>query len=226
MDFRHEQKFLLESHTYMRIKNSLKQVMALDANSIEGKGYHIRSLYFDDMYENALYEKLSGVVNRKKFRVRIYNFSDKKIKLEIKSKFNDYTNKIATTISMFEFEQLYYANVNDFSYSEDKIKRIYYLEVRNKMLRPKVIVDYYREAFILPYNDIRVTFDTQLSASGPFPDIFSKNRYSTPLPQYYSLILEIKYNNFLPGHIKSLLEHHNLTRLSVSKFLLCRDRIQ
>ncbi len=226
MKFRHEHKFLIEYDTYARIRSSIKQVMSLDANSVEGKGYHIRSLYFDDMYENALFEKLSGIVNRKKYRVRIYNFSNERIKLEIKRKFNDYTHKVATTIDREEYERIYNADISDFAFSDDSVKRSYYLEMRNNLLRPKVIVDYYREAFVLPYNEIRITFDTQLAALKPTLNIFSESMHTTALPPYYSLILEVKYNNFLPNHIKTILERYDLTRLSVSKFLLCRDIIQ
>lgn len=71
MKFRHEHKYLIEYDTYVRLKHSLKKVMTLDKHSSNDKGYHIRSLYFDDLYENALNEKLSGIVNRKKYRVRI-----------------------------------------------------------------------------------------------------------------------------------------------------------
>ncbi len=226
MKFRHEHKFLIEYDTYARIRGALKQCMALDNNSVEGLGYHIRSLYFDDMFESSLHEKLSGIVNRKKYRVRIYNYSQDTIKLEIKRKFNDYTNKVATTIQRDEFERIYNADVSDLAYTDDSVKMSYYLEIRNNLLRPKVIVDYYREAFVLPYNEIRVTFDTQLSAVKPRMDIFSDRIHSVALPPCYSLIMEVKYNNFLPSHIKNILERYDLTRLSVSKFLLCRDRIQ
>jgi len=226
MKFRHEHKFLLEYDTYIRIKSALKHCMILDENSLEDRGYHIRSLYFDDMYETALNEKLSGIVNRKKYRVRIYNFSDERIKLEIKRKFNDYTNKVATVITKEEYNKLYNADVSEFAFSDDRVKKSYYLETRNNLLRPKVVVDYYREAYVLPYNEIRITFDTLLSASKPRMNIFSDSLYTVALPIPYSFIIEIKYNNFLPAHIKTILEQYNLTRLSVSKFLLCRDKIQ
>ncbi len=226
MKFRHEHKFLLEYDSYQRLKHSLHRCMNLDQHSVDGKGYHIRSLYFDDVYQSALFEKLSGVVNRKKYRVRIYNFSHENIKLEIKKKYNDYTHKIATTIKNNEYEKIYTHDVSEFAFSDDPVKKSYYLEIRNNFLRPAVIVDYYREAFTLPYNEIRVTFDTQLSSAKPHLNIFTEQVRSIPLPAYYSLILEVKYNNFLPTHIKALLEQYNLTRLSVSKFLLCRDYIQ
>ncbi|MGD1822148.1 MAG: polyphosphate polymerase domain-containing protein [Pleomorphochaeta sp.] len=226
MKLRHEHKFLVEYDDYMRIRHSLTKVMNLDKNSIDNKGYHIRSVYFDDIYENALYEKLSGISERKKYRVRIYNFSDNRIKLEIKKKFQDFTNKIGTDINKEEYYRLYNGDINDYAFSDNLVKRSYYIETRNNLLRPKVIVDYYREAFTLPYNEVRITFDLELEAVKPQKDIFSDSMITHKLPPMYSRILEVKYNNFLPTHIKSILEPYNLTRLSVSKFLLCRDIIQ
>jgi hypothetical protein len=162
MKFRHEHKFLIEYDTYLSIKNALTKVMQLDQNSIKNEGYHIRSLYFDDVYDNALYEKLSGISERQKFRVRIYNYSDKRIKLEVKKKYQDYTNKIGTTITKEEYTKLFQCDVKDFAFSDNLVKRNYYLEVRNNLLKPKVIVDYYREAYVLPYNEIRWIVNTYL----------------------------------------------------------------
>lgn len=223
MKLRHEQKFLIEYDSYLNLRNALSKVMNIDENAIGDGSYLIRSLYFDDYNDSALYEKLSGISERKKYRVRIYNYSDLKIKLEIKKKFQDYTNKIGTTISKEEYENLYYSNISDWITSPNIVKRSYYLENRLKLLRPKIIVDYYREAFTLPYNEVRLTFDTKLCAATPEFNIFNDKIITKNLPKDYSLILEVKYNNFLPTFIKTILEPYDLTRLSVSKFLLCRD---
>ncbi len=226
MKLRHEHKYLIEYDTYLRLKNTLSNVMHLDENSIEDKGYHIRSVYFDDVYETALNEKLSGISERKKYRVRIYNYSDNRIKLEIKKKYQDFTNKIGTDITKQEYFRLYDTYISDYAFSDDIVKRSYYLETRNNLLKPKVIVDYYREAFTLPFNEIRITFDLQLEAAKPVRDIFTDEIVTYGFEEKYSRILEVKYNNFLPTYIKTILEQYNLTRLSVSKYLLCRDKIQ
>ena len=42
--------------------------------------YHIRSLYFDDINNTALFEKQAGILTRKKYRIRIYNLEDNVIK--------------------------------------------------------------------------------------------------------------------------------------------------
>lgn len=225
MNFRYEYKFLLNYPYYLKLRNTFKKIMRLDENSIDEKGYHIRSIYYDDVYDSAYNEKMAGLVNRKKYRVRIYNYSESRIKLEIKRKYGECTNKLSTSITMDEYEKVYNADVGIFMNSDDLIKRSYYLEERNALLRPKVIVDYFREAYVLPFNDIRITFDNDLSFARPTMDIFTDKLLSRRLSDEYSRILEVKYNNFLPNYLKEMIESYDLTRLSVSKFSLCRERI-
>lgn len=212
MNLRYEHKYLLDYETYLKIKDRLNKVLKLDDNSVGGKGYHIRSLYFDDIYDGALFDKSAGVSTRKKYRIRIYNYSENVIKLEIKRKFQDYT-------------KIYTGDVSDFIDRDNEVMTNYYLQIRNNILKPKVIVDYYREAYVLPYNQIRITFDMNLSAAKPQYNIFTDDVYSKHLDDEYSRIIEVKYNNFLPDFVKKLFEPFPMTRLSVSKYVLCREEI-
>ena len=79
---RHELKYLITPAELTVLRNTLAPLMQLD----QGHEYLIRSLYFDTINDDALEEKIAGVGNRKKYRIRIYNFSDRVIKLECKSK--------------------------------------------------------------------------------------------------------------------------------------------
>lgn len=225
MNLRYEHKYLLDYETYLKIKDRLNKVLKLDDNSVGGKGYHIRSLYFDDIYDGALFDKSAGVSTRKKYRIRIYNYSENVIKLEIKRKFQDYTNKISTRINKDDYTKIYTGDVSDFIDRDNEVMTNYYLQIRNNILKPKVIVDYYREAYVLPYNQIRITFDMNLSAAKPQYNIFTDDVYSKHLDDEYSRIIEVKYNNFLPDFVKKLFEPFPMTRLSVSKYVLCREEI-
>lgn len=225
MNLRHEHKYLLEYGTYLQIRNVIQKIMKLDEHTIKNEGYHIRSLYFDDVYDSALKEKSSGIQVRKKYRIRVYNYSHEVIKLEIKEKYGDFTNKSSCGISKEEYKKIIDRDIHFLTMDNNIVKEKYYLEIKDKLLKPKVIVDYYREAYVLPYNNIRITFDKNLSAAKPCGDIFTSGLYSKQLPQEYSLIMEIKYNNFLPSHIKGILEMFSLNRLSVSKYLLCREEL-
>ena len=82
---RHELKFFISEMQYQVLSRQLDRVLWRDPNGDENNEYHIRSLYFDTIFNDALFDKLDGVQNRNKYRIRIYNLKDKLIKLECKT---------------------------------------------------------------------------------------------------------------------------------------------
>ncbi|WP_418790645.1 polyphosphate polymerase domain-containing protein [Phosphitispora sp. TUW77] len=216
---------MLTTGTYLHMREILKKIMKKDSHCFDLGGYHIRSLYFDDMYDSALRDKYQGYSHRKKFRIRIYNRSDRLIKLEIKEKHQDYIHKISSPISREEYERIYDGDISFLYNSRNEVREQYYLEFRTKYLKPAVIVDYQREAFVIPFNDIRITLDKRLSAAVPEKDIFSDNCVSSLVGAEYSVIMELKYNNFFPGYLRNILEGYCSNRLAVSKYMLCREHV-
>ena len=87
MKFRHEWKHEINYSDMLALRSRLQAVMVMDSHTINGK-YEIRSLYFDNLQDKALLEKLNGVNMREKFRVRYYNGDTSFILLEKKSKMN------------------------------------------------------------------------------------------------------------------------------------------
>lgn len=81
--YRHELKYLINEGEHAALACRMASVFKLDKHARAG-GYTIRSLYFDDYCNSAYEEKDAGILMRKKYRVRIYNGSDKVIKLERK----------------------------------------------------------------------------------------------------------------------------------------------
>ena len=69
-------------HQYRIIRQRLRNLVTYDQHAGPGGEYHIRSLYFDDINNKALYEKLAGVRDRVKYRIRIYNVTDSTIHFE------------------------------------------------------------------------------------------------------------------------------------------------
>nr|WP_307890027.1 VTC domain-containing protein [Clostridium botulinum] len=104
--FRHELKYYINYNDYISVRNRIKYVLKLDQNADESGEYFIRSLYYDDIYDSALYEKNFGVNIRKKYRIRIYNMSDEVIKLERKNKVGQYVCKESATISRKEYDEI------------------------------------------------------------------------------------------------------------------------
>lgn len=85
LKFRHELKFMVNRHQYFVIRQRLRGLAQHDEHAGRSGEYHIRSLYFDDIDNSALHEKLSGVHGRRKYRIRIYNGRDNLIHFEKKS---------------------------------------------------------------------------------------------------------------------------------------------
>lgn len=84
--FRHELKHYINYSDYLAIKSRLRTIMHIDRNANSENEYRIRSLYFDNVYDKALMEKVIGVPKRDKFRIRFYNDNHEFIRLEKKSK--------------------------------------------------------------------------------------------------------------------------------------------
>ena len=89
-------------------------------------------------------------------------------------------------------------------------------------LKPSVIVDYARLAFVYPYSDVRITFDS-LIKSGKKDDFINRNIVKVDCLESDQIVLEVKYNEILPDHIQTILNQYNLALGSVSKFALCDE---
>ncbi len=223
--YRHELKFYLNHMEYNTLRNSISGVMPVDEHAAARGEYHIRSLYFDDFWDSAMVQKLDGDTDRKKFRIRIYNFSDETIKLERKVKTGQFIRKDSTSLSREEFDAIL-AGEFDFLAERPEVPCMaLYLEMRNNLMKPKVIVDYVREPYVYPIEDVRVTFDKDLRMA--FPDfdgydIFNPDLMTTPMVDNNLIIMEVKFNQFLPAIIHKLIQSPTNMRSSISKYVMCR----
>ena len=119
MPLRHELKFYINEMQYYLLSRALDRVLDRDPNGDENNEYHIRSLYFDTVFNDALYDKLDGVQNRDKYRIRIYNLSDRVIKMECKTKVGSLTAAQVTEIAKTKLPDL---NVNSLEAAESQVR--------------------------------------------------------------------------------------------------------
>ena len=75
-DPRHEIKYFISTRDVPLMVERLETVMFRDRHADENGNYFVRSLYFDDIFDTALNEKLAGVNERDKYRIRIYELDD------------------------------------------------------------------------------------------------------------------------------------------------------
>lgn len=221
--YRHELKYYITEGDYALLKRKLSLTMEQDAFAKKNGGeYFIRSLYFDDRDDSAFREKLDGTDERDKFRIRIYDMRDDVIKLECKHKSNGYIKKQSIGLSRKEYEKLMSGDRLFLLNRPEPFARRMYLEFAQRALKPAVIVDYTREAFVFPMEDVRVTFDKNVRTGLRSVDMFNAGIPTYPVIDDYGMVLEIKFNRFLPTYIRSLLQLEASQRSAISKYVLCR----
>ncbi len=221
--YRHELKYYITLGEYELLQRKLSLTMERDVFAKKNGGeYFIRSLYFDDRDDSAFREKLSGIDERDKFRIRIYDMRDDVIKLECKHKSNGYIKKQSIGLSRKEYEKLMSGDRLFLLNRPEPFARRMYLEFAQRALKPAVIVDYTREAFVFPMEDVRVTFDKNVRTGLRSVDMFNAGIPTYPVIDDYGMVLEIKFNRFLPTYIRSLLQLEASQRSAISKYVLCR----
>lgn len=218
-----EEKYILDYRQYAVIKNRISKVLRLDAHYPEGS-YQVTSLYFDDPYNTAYYEKADGLSVHTKFRIRTYNCSENMIKLEKKIKRGVKTEKESAVIDSRELFILSSQPFQTEAFSGKKLKLA--AELQSRGMRPVLTVRYNREAFYLEGLNVRVTFDSRIQTLPPEPaSLFDKNRAGIPVLHPLSVIMEIKYNEKLPDFVRMLCRAE-APQLSVSKYALCASCIK
>lgn len=219
--YRYENKYIITTAEYLTLSTRLRAFMTPDENVVGSSGeYFIRSLYFDDEFQTGLTDKREGALEREKFRIRFYNFDRSFIRLESKQKHNFLTKKESAKLSYDDVIKVLSGDIWDLYGSEQELVRSFYLKSRLRHLRPKVIVDYVREAYT--FRDVRVTFDKNIRTANYRTDIFSRNVATFPCLPSNQMILEVKYDDELPYIIAKLLQPLAASQTAFSKYDMCR----
>jgi SPX domain protein involved in polyphosphate accumulation len=219
---RHENKYLLTRGVYEILKSRCAAVMKADENSREDGGYRVTSLYFDDVYRTAYRDKLGGFLKRKKFRIRVYNLSPERITLEGKFKEAEYIKKKSALLTPREYKAILNGEFSVLEQNTDFLRH-FLAEAKTAGLKPAVITDYYRDAFTAEAGNVRVTFDRELSTSLGSHDMFEAS-YSPVFSSPDDVVLEIKYDRFIPLYIQELFSGIPIMSKPVSKYVLCYNR--
>jgi len=218
---RHEYKYHINKMEYRLLRTKLRTVMKQDPYAGEDGQYHIRSLYFDDVRKTALFEKLAGVRKRKKYRLRIYDLKDTIIKFECKSKIDNYVKKDIAQVARDDAERMIEGDIAHLRNSKEPLLRRFYSDSKLNILKPDVIVEYYREAYVYPISNVRITFDIGLHTGLNSVSLFDKNLISMGFGDY-GIILEIKFNEILPVHIRGILPSSINPRTAIGKFVISK----
>lgn len=236
--YRHELKFLCAEEDLFHMENKIRHICRPDPNGGASGLYTVSSLYFDTIDDRCLSENLAGTDNRKKYRIRTYNHQTDEIRLECKYSRRGMKAKDSCRITKAACERLMRGmspgifpdetsqspgRPRETEESPELLRR-FLAERSMELLSPKIIVEYSRTAYLFPAGNVRITFDRAIRSSprtASFPEKACAMR--TLLPPGMQ-ILEVKYDEMLPGAILELLaKGQNLRRISFSKYALCRQ---
>lgn len=220
MQFRHEWKHEINYGDLLEIRQRMRAIGKPDENTIDGK-YKIRSLYFDTLSDKALREKLDGISHREKFRIRYYNDNTENINLEKKSKISGLGTKEIVAISPKEAQAIVDGNLDWMIHCDRPLVQELYTKMKLQGLRPKTIVDYTREPFTYAPGNVRVTLDYNIRTGLSCTKLLDPDCITVPV-EGSPIILEVKWDAFLPEVIREAVQLRNRQTGSFSKYAVCR----
>ena len=186
--YRHEWKHEISLSDLMSIRQRLRAVAESDPHAVEGR-YLIRSLYFDNLNDKALREKVDGVNRREKFRIRYYN---------------------GDPSSVIHLEKKSHSLIQEL-----------YCKMRYQGMKPMTIVDYTREPFIYRPGNVRVTFDYDIRTGMRCTDFLNAECVTIPAGDA-GIILEVKWDAYLPSIIRDAVQTPGRRVCAFSKYAQCR----
>ena len=219
---RHEFKYLISAADARLLKLRLKHIMEPDPHAGSTGRYTIRSLYFDDLAHSAFYEKVDGIDFRSKYRLRIYNYTLDTIKLEKKEKLGNLTRKTAQSVTKDQAKLLTRSPRPDFP-GEDGLLEELSVKIRSEGIRPMVLVDYDRTPFVCRDGNTRITLDENLRTRPFCTNLVASPAAMIPVLEKGQVILEVKFDDFLPGYLADALRDIPKANMAISKFALCMN---
>ena len=219
MNYRHEWKHEINVSDMIAIRQRLRAVARPDPHAVDGR-YTIRSLYFDDFADKALREKLDGVDRREKFRIRYYNGDTSLIHLEKKSKGHGLGTKETAVLTQGEARAVADGDLDWMPSSGRPLVQELYSKMK-RGLRPRTIVDYTREPFTYAPGNVRVTLDYDIRTGLGCTDFLNPNCVTVPAGDA-PIILEVKWDAFLPDIIRDAVQLEGRRVSAFSKYAQCR----
>jgi hypothetical protein len=213
---------LINTADYLTLRSRLKQIARIDSHAGSDGTYQVRSLYFDTPDNQQLMKKINGISKREKFRLRFYNNELSLIRLEKKSKINGLGSKVKTQVTKEQCVRLLHNDFDWLFFSGDLLLQELYARIKSQLLCPKTVVDYSREAYIYQPGNVRITIDSNVRSG-----LFSNNFLDPELPtvditQKGQVILEVKFDEFLPELIRDIIQTNQRRSSSYSKYAACR----
>ena len=221
---RHELKYEIDEERAFRLRQILSSLIVRDPNMKDPRGYLISSIYFDDYSNRALEEKLAGNCMRKKIRIRGYDMDDSLIRLECKEKYESFIAKESTLITRQEYDRILRGDYDCLRDRPERVCKSTFVLAKTRLLHPVVVVEYRREAYICREGNVRITFDKEIAASTGVMDFYDPACITNRVMRPGWMILEVKYDDYLPRVIQQAIGVVGAQQCSASKYVMCRDQ--
>lgn len=218
---RHEYKHSLNYGDYVILCDRLRHIMGRDSHTDENGEYKVRSLYFDTPGDKALREKIDGVSGREKFRIRRYIGFEDYLNLEKKSKVYGLCYKQSARITADEVAAIQDGDLTWMATDSRELIKVLYTKMKNELLKPKTVVDFIRKPFVCLAGNVRVTFDRNIR-TGLYATDFMNEILPTVIAGDEIVLMEVKYDQFIPDYILDVLQLGNRRASPCSKYALCR----
>jgi len=220
--YRHEYKYIINKKEENILLIRAQGLLSRDVHVNEDGSYIITSLYFDDYDNSCFAENESGTDPRSKFRIRYYNDNSEYLKLEKKTKKRGMTLKESCKITKEECIRIINGDIPRETEGRSQMAVKLFTEMRLRNMIPKVIVSYERIPYIYPAGNVRVTFDRSIYSSNDISGFLEGDFMKRPILPIGKSIMEIKWDELLPLHIKENLHIDSLQWSTFSKYALCR----
>jgi hypothetical protein len=215
--FRKEWKHIITPTQYHSIRNELETYLKPDRQD-SGRGYTVRSLYFDTLDLKDLQANLDGIMRKCKLRLRTYPGSEDVYKLELKCKNGSDSTKQFMVLTRDEAHRIITSESAFLLTKKDPLAVDFYQRLHRQIYRPAILVEYNREAYAYPYNHIRITYDTQVRASRIKESFFDEHPVGRPVLSPNTGILEVKYDGALPDHLARIIRKIDSRAQAYSKY--------
>lgn len=213
---RRELKYMMSYANSLKLQSELSQLLQTDEHADRGY-YNVRSLYFDSINNIDFFEKMIGEEKRKKIRLRIYDSNQDTAKFEIKEKNSGYQKKTSLSVSKEDALKCIAGHYDVLSKYGEEATRLYCM-LELGAYRPVSLIEYERKAYIYPAFSTRITFDRNIRVCGTVYNLWEKEIPFSPVLGEENVVLEIKFNGYLPEFIKQVLAKYYLTNVSFSKY--------
>ncbi|MBQ8555662.1 MAG: polyphosphate polymerase domain-containing protein [Clostridia bacterium] len=221
MQYRNEIKHLITPADRAAICASMRVVARLDPHAGDKGYYKIRSLYFDNLADKALREKLDGVNEREKFRIRYYDGDTSRIHLEKKVKQDGMGYKVACCLTADEAQRIVDGDILWMASADRALVVELYAKMKGQGLHPKTIVDYERIPFVYAPGNVRVTIDYNIRTGLRCTDFLNPDCVTIPAGGS-DIILEVKWDDYLPTVIRHAVQVKGRRATAFSKYSACR----